>query len=161
MISGLPLDNPPHPLSLTDLADQPEKVRFTPLNLDLDALSNLWSAFFQAPYLLSVAYEASVVLLSPDENAQPSLPVRERHLYVNPIRRPHITRVVADSGARVIGSGDDVRIEGSQLTGETTIVWFGGIPVTLPRGHRATSHLSSPSQRTFQLGSSVCVWSIA
>ena len=84
-------------------------------------------------YLLSVAYEASVVLLSPDENAQPSLPVRERHLYANPIRRPHITRVVADSGARVIGSGDDVRIEGSQLTGETTIVWFGGIH-ELPRG---------------------------
>jgi hypothetical protein len=43
-------------LSGADLAEQPELVRFTPLSLDLEDLSKLWSVFFQVPYQLSVAY---------------------------------------------------------------------------------------------------------
>jgi hypothetical protein len=39
-----------------------EGVRLTPQPLSVDELAKLWSAF-QAPYRLSVAYEASVVLI--------------------------------------------------------------------------------------------------
>jgi hypothetical protein len=132
MVQAAVSDDPNHPLAAADLADQPELVRFTPLNLDLEALSSLWSVFFQSPYRLSVAYEASVVLLSPDETARPSFPVQERRLFVTSILRPRIRRVVAATDGEVIGSGDSVRIEGSQLRGEITAVWFGGTAVEPP-----------------------------
>jgi hypothetical protein len=42
---------------------QIQGVRLAPIPLNLEELSKLWSVFFQVPYALSVAYEASVVLL--------------------------------------------------------------------------------------------------
>lgn len=50
-------------ISASDLADQPEFIKFTLLSLDLEELSKLWSVFFQTSYSLSVAYQASVVLI--------------------------------------------------------------------------------------------------
>ncbi len=65
-------------LTGSDLADAVESVRFTPMSLNLEELSKLWSVFFQTTYVLSVAYRASVVLLTAE--AQPLLaqPVAER-----------------------------------------------------------------------------------
>jgi hypothetical protein len=42
-----------------------EPIKLTPLSLSLEELSKLWSVFFQVPYALSVAYEATVVLIEP------------------------------------------------------------------------------------------------
>jgi hypothetical protein len=118
--------DPSFPLATTDLADQSELVRFTPLSLDIDEMSKLWSVFFQTPYRLSVAYQASVVLVSPDDTTRPSLPVRERHIAVTTIRRPTITRVESAAGIlEPVTSGTQIRILGSQLRGEITTVWFG------------------------------------
>jgi hypothetical protein len=44
---------------------QIENVKLTPISLSLEELSNLWSAFGQVPYALSVAYEAAAVLIEP------------------------------------------------------------------------------------------------
>jgi len=46
---------------------QIENVKLTPISLSLEELSKLWSVFFQVPYVLSVAYEASAVLIEPGE----------------------------------------------------------------------------------------------
>lgn len=114
------------PLATSDLADQPELVRLTPLSLDLEEISKLWSVFFQAPYQLSVAYQASVVLISPDDTVQPSLPVVERQIFADTIRRPSITRVMAEEGPFApVSTGTEVVIQGTQLRGEKTIVWIG------------------------------------
>jgi hypothetical protein len=43
-----------------------ERIKLAPLPLSLEDLSKLWSVFFQVPYALSVAYEASAVLIEPD-----------------------------------------------------------------------------------------------
>ncbi len=52
---------PIHPaLRESDLAEQVELVTLVPLPLSLDELSDLWSTFVQAPYALSIAYQASV-----------------------------------------------------------------------------------------------------
>jgi hypothetical protein len=40
-------------LAPSDLGDEVERVRFTPLPLSLEELSKLWSVFFQTPYALS------------------------------------------------------------------------------------------------------------
>lgn len=118
--------DPGFPLATSDLADQAEMVRFTPLGLDLDEMSKLWSVFFQTAYRLSVAYQASVVLINPDDTARPSLPVHERRIFATTIRRPNITRVESAAGPlEPVTSGTEVRILGSQLRGEITAVWFG------------------------------------
>jgi hypothetical protein len=61
-------EDPQSPLAMVDLMEQPELIRISLLPLTLDQLSALWSSFFHTPYRLSVAYEASVVLLTAGDN---------------------------------------------------------------------------------------------
>lgn len=144
--------DPSHFLAASDLADQVELVRFTPLGLNLDDLSKLWSVFFQTPYLLSAAYQASLVLIEPQVTPQQALPVRRRSLLALPINQPVIERVVAQLGAdRPILAGSGISLQGKRLKGETTQVLFGealvtpapadvsaeAIQVTLPPGLQA------------------------
>jgi hypothetical protein len=66
-------------LGESNLDEQIERVRFSPLSLNLEELSKLWSVFFQVPYALSVAYQASVVLIEAEEEMpQRALPVLKR-----------------------------------------------------------------------------------
>jgi hypothetical protein len=58
----------------SDLAAATESVRLVPLTLDPDQLVRLWSGIYQAPYVLSVAYAASVVWLEPEETPPVALP---------------------------------------------------------------------------------------
>ena len=70
-------------LAQSDLFNQPELVRFGPLNLNLEELSKLWSVFFQIPYTLSVAYRASVVLLEAVEELPETKVVQKPVITVN------------------------------------------------------------------------------
>lgn len=71
-------------LASSDLASQREQVKFSPLNLNLEELSKLWSIFFQVPYTLSVAYRASAVLVEPDIEISSARPVITRGIRVEP-----------------------------------------------------------------------------
>jgi hypothetical protein len=71
-------------LNDSDLAEEVESVKFTPIPLNLEELSKLWSVFFQTPYVLSVAYEASVVLISTEQRPVMAQPVREPVIRVRP-----------------------------------------------------------------------------
>ena len=51
----------------SNLADQVDVVRSRRSDYSLEELSKLWSIFFQSPYVLSVAYQASAVLIETDE----------------------------------------------------------------------------------------------
>lgn len=66
----------PASLNTSNLYDDIETVKFTPLPLSLEELSKLWSCFFQTKYVLSVAYIGSPVLIESDEAPQTALPVR-------------------------------------------------------------------------------------
>lgn len=59
------------------LADQYESVRLTLQPLSLDEATKLWSGF-QSPYRLSVAYEASVILIESGKPARSAPPVLNR-----------------------------------------------------------------------------------
>ncbi len=65
-------------LAGSNLHEAVEQVRFSPLSLSLEDQSKLWSVFFQTPHAVSVAYQASVVLIESDEAPQPALPVLKR-----------------------------------------------------------------------------------
>jgi len=42
-----------------------EHVQLSPILLDLEEMSKIWSVFFQVPHALSIAYEAAAVLIEP------------------------------------------------------------------------------------------------
>lgn len=122
---------PIHPgLVSSDLADQVELVRLTPLPLGLEELSDLWSVFVQSPYVLSVAYQASVVLIEDVIAPRPTLPVLEPALVVTTARRPRIERIGSQAGPEPIFATDTLAIRGSQLGGENTLVRVAGADLT-------------------------------
>jgi hypothetical protein len=127
-------------LTGSDLAHSIERVRLSPLGLSLEELSKLWSVFFQTPHAVSVAYEASVVLLESEESPRPPLPVLSRGvtdrgvtLVVGPF--PDISRVTvgeaADATAGVrpppypsAALGRTIFVQGSHLAGSALTLRF-------------------------------------
>ena len=120
-------------LAASNLADEVELVKFTPIALSLEELSKLWSVFFRIPYTLSVAYQGTVVLIESEETPHTVLPVRQRNLYVMPFRQPVIEEVVAEGGANEpIVVGSTLLIRGRQLRGDDTRLRIAGDEVTSP-----------------------------
>ncbi len=110
----------------SDLAEAVESVRITPLALSLEDLSKLWSVFFQTHYILSAAYQASVVLIESQVTPHEALPVRDRNIYVVPFEHPVIEQVESAVGLeRPLVIGSRLRIRGRRLRGEVTRVRVG------------------------------------
>ena len=113
-------------LAESNLADEIELVKFTPLALSLEELSKLWNVFFQTPYALSVAYQATVVLIEGEAKPRAVLPVLQREIYGEPFRQPTIERVRSESGEfEPIQPDSTIVIEGKQLRGEVTKLRIG------------------------------------
>ena len=112
----------------SNLADEVEQVKFTMKTLSLEDLSKLWSIFFQTPYFLSVAYEASVVFIEPDETPRQALPVLERNVYVRPFQDPVIDGIVPIGGTTFDPILDQAKISirGSNLKGDSTSLLIDG-----------------------------------
>lgn len=123
----------------SNLDEQVESIKFMPLILNLEELSKVWSVFLQTTYALSVAYQASAVLIEARDIARPTLPVRDRNIYVVNFRQPAITRILSQTAIdqgflpyQPILTGHRLRIEGRQLRGsETTQVRIGQTVVPL------------------------------
>ena len=143
----------PDYLGESDLDQQVELVKFTPLSLDLEELSKLWSVFFQTPYALSMAYYASVVLIDGEQMPPPVLPVGERTLQVGPFHSPVIHRIKGGSGpGGQILAGDELLVLGRHLDADDVAVRIGDevvapqetsnnrLKVKLPTQLRAGTH---------------------
>jgi hypothetical protein len=111
----------------TDLDAEIELVKFTMIPMSLEELSKFWSIFFQSPYVLSIAYKASVIFIDGKEQPSRALPVAEPLVYVEPFRHPTITSVEAEGGPGVpITVGGKLIIRGKNLMGDVTKVSLGG-----------------------------------
>jgi len=117
-------------LQTSNLADEVELVKFSPLHLSLEEQSKIWSIFFQIPYVLSVAYQGTVVLIEGDETPQKALPVRSRNIYVVPFRQPIIDQVIVREGANLpITVDSTLSIIGQSLKSGNTLVRIGDTDV--------------------------------
>jgi hypothetical protein len=124
-------ENANHYLKNSDLADEVEIVRLTPLSLNLEELSKLWSVFFQTPYVLSVAYLASVVLIDGDDVPQPALPVSGRNLYGTPFRQPVIDQIMPEEGSdSPLLVDSTLVIRGQRLSGTASKVRLNDLEAT-------------------------------
>ncbi len=117
-------------LAASDLADQVEQIKLTPLVMDTEDMSKLWTAL-QSSYRPSAAYRVSVVLIEGTKPAATPLPVlsrgprdpvthKDRGVVVNPDLLPPLptlfraTTALPQTGVRL---GDVVTISGVRLAG--------------------------------------------
>ncbi len=108
-------------LADSDLAEEMELVKFTPIHLSVEELQNFWSGLFQSPYSLSVAYQGSVIFIEGRVSIQKPLPVRGRNLYAATFRLPVIEQVMAEEGAGwPIVAGTTLVVRGRNLLGDVT-----------------------------------------
>ncbi|MFJ5674390.1 DUF4255 domain-containing protein [Streptomyces sp. NPDC093097] len=77
-------------LAGSDLAESLQHVRFTPTQMDVDETSKLWGMLNNTPYSLSVAYQASLVLLDGHQKPAPARPVRRPEVTVVPEVPPEV-----------------------------------------------------------------------
>jgi uncharacterized protein DUF4255 len=112
----------------TDLADQIDSIRLTPAGLTLEELSKLWSVFFQSAYQLSMAYQASVVLIEDKSLPQPSRPVLQRGVAAEALRKPVVTAVEATPDpAAPITAATTILIKGRDLVADSVTVRVFGL----------------------------------
>ncbi len=113
-------------LAGSDLAEQIERVKLTPMSLNLEELSKFWSMFSQTAYRLSTAYVGNLVLIETDESPRQGLPVRTRNVYVRSFRQPVVEKVgTTDQSPSASTSASTVIIEGKRLRGDITRVRIG------------------------------------
>ncbi len=95
-MGALPPGTPPE-VAQSGLSNQSVEIRLSPIRLSLDEMSKFWTSFFQVPYTLSMAYEASVVLLDADLTPATPLPVKPSGAShpTSPARLPQITGLVS------------------------------------------------------------------
>lgn len=146
-------------LANSNLAEQVESLKFTPLSLNLEEFSKVWSIFFQTSYSLSLAYQASVVLIESEEIPQPVLPVRERNIYLVGFRQPVIARILSQAAAgepilanQPILSGYRLILEGQQLRGDMTQVRLGQVDIALDPASVSDTRISFVIPATVKAG---------
>jgi hypothetical protein len=124
-------DNPQE-LGDSDLHEAASLVRAQPSSLNLEEMSKLWSVFFQVPYVLSVAYECSSVMVEADTSARQPLPVTRPSIAVFTMGGPRIDAVEAIEGAgHPILWGGTVRLTGQRLTMTDLSLRLGDTDVTM------------------------------
>jgi hypothetical protein len=135
-----------------DVGDQFERIRFTLQPLTIDDAFRLWSGF-QTQYRLSVAYEATVVLISSARPARTPLPVLARgpndsgfHAQANlDSNTAIVTNVDAPGGLFGAEIGQTITLRGFSLAGDRVQAQFShprlSTPILVPAqpGGSATS----------------------
>ena len=136
--------SPLNQFSTSDLADQFEQIKLTPDFLSTEEMSKIWTAM-QVGYHISMAYQASVVLIEGRRPTRVPLPVRERKIHVLPFQQPAITDVspqVIETGGRLTLRGQNFNVGTIQVKFGTTAVGPDSttgqsVEVTVPAGLQA------------------------
>lgn len=128
-------------MEASNLHEQIEAIRFTPMNLTLEETSQIWSVMVQTPYVLSACYQASVILLEADIERTTVLPVLERKIVVSPTGAPVISS--AEVSSVQFGKGSLVLL-GQNLGGEGLSVVISGALSDLVSGSTSERALVKP-----------------
>jgi hypothetical protein len=133
-------------LVTSELADQVEQIRLTPLVMSIEEISKLWSAI-QSHYRPTAAFQASVVLIESRRSVRSALPVADdrRGIFVVPFRHPTIETIVSAAGDLApIAVGSTIEIRGHELKGDPTVVNLAGAEIVPPAAAVSTERISLP-----------------
>jgi hypothetical protein len=119
-------------LTASNLHQAVETVKATLQEMDLEAMSKLWSIFFQVPYALSLPYIFSYVLVEADNVGSPALPVTRRVVTTLPMSQARILAVEAEAGSSApVVWNSKIRIRGRGLAKLGLQVTVNGEPADL------------------------------
>lgn len=132
-------------LAASDLADQVESIRISPLAMPLEELSKLWTAI-KSEYRPSAAYQVSVVLIEATRATRNPLPVlsrgavdpitqRDRGVAVNADMLPPLPTLFAAAPTAkqtVARLGEVVTVSGVRLAGTGAVALLAHRLVTAP-----------------------------
>jgi Pvc16 N-terminal domain len=150
-------------LTATDLADhapysdvsrQVEYVRVSWQPIDDREIYSLWSVF-QAPYRISAAFEARVVLIDSTVAGTAPVPVLTRGadgrgpVVSGSVGLPEITQVLALNGQPSVLAGESVTLQGSMLQAQTVTVVLTHPLLTDPVEEQPTS--ATPTEVVFTM----------
>ncbi|WP_344318672.1 DUF4255 domain-containing protein, partial [Streptomyces yatensis] len=107
-------------LTGSDLADSLQRVRFTPTQMDVDETSKLWGMLYQTPYVLSVCYQGSLVLIEGREQPVPAKPVERPTVRVLPFGAPGAPEPPSLPGAEPERPEEPARAEAAAEEDETS-----------------------------------------
>ncbi|MDY6941349.1 MAG: DUF4255 domain-containing protein [Cyanobacteriota bacterium] len=126
-------------LADSDLIDQSVMVKLIPSAITTEDLSRIWSVFFQIPYTLSLAYQATAVLIEGEKPGRRELPITAPQISVT-AARPQIEELAKQTGDRLpvtlgprssyIDLSETLILRGKQLQGENTRVQIGEAQLT-------------------------------
>jgi hypothetical protein len=127
----------------SNLSEQIDLVRITPINFSLDDMNKLWVAFPQTNFVLSIAYMATVVLIETDEPppAQ-ALPVLKWNVEALPFSLMLIDSVDPQSVVPVPPAPMSVTLHGEGLAAANSVVFMTSgksDPIFAPIGPGLTS----------------------
>lgn len=128
-------------LANSDLADQAEVVKVSPAPLTTEEISKLWGTF-STPYLLSLGYTATVVLMEAPVTPRTALPVLSRGVDVGPISRPELIDVAVEGGGPSV-TGATLVLTGSALLDANCRVTLGEHRMTPDPGSTMTRVLAT------------------
>ncbi|MBE9050730.1 DUF4255 domain-containing protein [Nostocales cyanobacterium LEGE 11386] len=126
-------------LADSNLADQAEAIVISPVDLNVEEISKIWTVFFQTSYSLSIAYKVSVVLIDSGDIPKKPLPVRNLQRHVTPYQ-PAIAQIkVLEELSKVwqtqltttplILATSTLLIQGNRLSADITQVSIGNVKV--------------------------------
>jgi Pvc16 N-terminal domain len=121
-------------LENSDLGEQIQQLVIAPVDMTIEDLSKVWSVFFQAPYLLSVAYKVTVVMIDGEDLGKRALPVRDRSFNgILPFASYPIVEQVTHQAGRLepILSDSTIVIRGRQLSNLQTLVRLGLVEIPI------------------------------
>ena len=119
-------------LSTSELAEQIEQIKITPMVLNIEELSKLWTTF-ESKYRPTACYMVSVVLIESKKSTKASLPVRAPLVYVVPFKNPVIEKILSQSADaqpiienQKILDGYNLVIRGYNLRGDIVMINIEG-----------------------------------
>ncbi len=127
-------------LTDSDLADEIELVKLSPTPLSLEEMSKLWGVL-DTPYLLSLTYLATVVLVAADVTPTVALPIRRPQLTAAPAATPRVESVTTDPLDEPVVTGTTLVVSGRDLvptTDATTSLAIGPAELSPEAGATAT-----------------------
>lgn len=149
-------------LKKSNLAEQIQSIKFIPIPLSTEDLSKIWSVFFQTPYFLSIAYQASMVLIESQDIPSRALPVRQAGAKISSVK-PLISEIISfnelsnmwgKTKDRPIFANSKIDILGTRLSGQLTKLRIGTAEVE-PKGvsdRKISIDLSSISAKKLRAG---------
>jgi hypothetical protein len=126
-------------LSESDLAEEVDLVKLTPLSMTLEETSKLWSTLLKADHVLSLAYSAGVTFIEGEGSPRTALPVRLPQIQVLPWQPPRLETVTPQIFPFSLGAV--LVLEGTGLLLPGTTVMAGQVQV-MPDAGSTSSRLS-------------------